>query len=457
MNTNIKHLQSLSKSELVNIIISNTQKTNSIKNLLDTINGVSWVYDIQENRFYQVSETSKKILGYKPSEWVDYNSWLSMVHPQDREETALYCAKKTESNEDHLMEYRMLKKNGDFIWVLDIVTLSKDENGTATKLFGFIIDITEKKQVQLELEKEHKFMQTILDSINNPMMIISRDYSVSMMNMARTKDIQGQTFIDNNSPKCYEISHQRDTPCDGTQHACPLHDVLESKKPSTAIHNHKDREGSDRFFELHASPIFDDDNNCTGIIETAVDITNHIHLRNQLQESNQNLTHTANHDFLTGLPNRALFMDRLEQTIKDAKRNHTKAALFFMDLDHFKEINDEYGHETGDKVLQTVAQRFSECIRENDTLSRLGGDEFTLIMKDFKTKEDIIFLANRMVTKIQKPIMINNITLHLSTSIGIGITPTDASTAEELLHLADTSMYGAKNSGKNQFLFHDNI
>ena len=448
-----EELKSFSKDELIDIITSETQDIKSIKTLLENINGISWIFDMEENRFHQVSQSSKKILGYDTKEWSDYNSWVAMIHPEDREATASYCAEQTKNGEDHLMEYRMLKKNGEIIWVLDIITLGREDEGTSTKLFGFIIDITKKKTIQLEIEKEHKFMQTVLDSVNNPIMIINSDYSVPMMNEARKKDLQGRTFLDNNSPKCYEISHHRDTPCDGSDHACPLQNVLESKKASTVIHNHKKIDGSDRFFELHASPIFDDDNNCTGIIESAVDITTHIHLRNQLQESNENLTHLANHDYLTGLPNRALFMDRLEQTIKDSKRNQTKAALFFMDLDHFKEINDEYGHEIGDKVLQTVAQRLLKCIRENDSLARLGGDEFTLIMKDFTAQKDISQLANKIVKMIQKPMMINNITLSLSTSIGIGITPDDAITAEELLHFADTSMYRAKSSGKNQFIY----
>jgi len=348
----------------------------------------------------------------------------------------------------------MLKKNGETIWILDIVTLGKDEEGKAIKLFGFIVDITQRKKAQLDLEIEHKLMQTVLDSVNNPIMIINSDYSVTMMNEARKKDLQGRTFLDNNSPKCYEISHYRDTPCDARDHSCPLHDVLESKESSMVIHNHKKEDGSDSIVELYASPLFDDENNCTGIIETAVDITNHIHLRNKLQENNKSLTHIANHDNLTGLSNRTLFMDRLEQTIKDAKRNKTKAALFFMDLDHFKEINDRYGHNMGDKVLQMVAQRFLKCIRGNDTLSRLGGDEFTLIMKDFKTEEDITLLASKIVAIIHKPMIIDNITLELSTSIGIGITPSDATTAEELLKFADTSMYRAKHSGKNKFVFY---
>jgi len=453
MNNSTTHLSSLSKDELIAIIQSDTQQAQSFKNLLTNINGISWEYNLKTDSFTFVCPATQKILGYTPQEWVNYESWKSMIHPSDRERAASYCATKTQDGEDHFMEYKMLKKNGETIWVLDIVTLSKDKNGSPTELIGFIIDITQNKTAQLQVEKEHRFLQTVLDSIPDPIMIINEDYSVPMMNKARKSTIQGRAFMDNNSPKCYEISHFRNTPCDGEEHACPLKNVLETKKTTKVVHNHKHHDGSDEFFELTAVPLFDADHNCTGILETAVNITPHIKLRNELQSSNEKLMHLAHHDYLTGLPNRALFMDRLSQTIKDATRNHMQFALFFMDLDHFKEINDNYGHDIGDSVLKEFSKRCLSCLRDNDTLARLGGDEFTLIMKGFNTKADIETLARKIITISNKPLVIDGKTLHISTSIGISLFTEDANNADELLVLADDAMYMAKKHGKNNFYF----
>lgn len=324
-------------------------------------------------------------------------------------------------------------------------SLSKDE----------LIAIIQLSAEKTKSFKEHEFLQTIIDSIPYPMMIINSDYSVSLMNKARRESIKGRIFLDNNSPKCYEISHYRNSPCTGDEHTCPLYKTLETKQPTKVIHNHKDMDGSDHFFELSATPIFDDVYNCIGIIESSVDITEHIKLRNALQQSNKDLTHLAHHDYLTGLPNRVLFMDRLEQTIKDSKREHIKSALFFMDLDHFKEINDNFGHDTGDAVLKEVCKRFLECIRENDTLSRLAGDEFTLIMKDVKNKNDIKKIASKVVTSINKPMNIDDQAIHISVSIGISIFPNDANNAEDILLLSDDAMYQAKAKGKNNFHFYN--
>ena len=457
MYTNKNALNSLSKDELISIIQSDTQKTHSFKNLLENINGVSWEFDLKQDTFTCVSPTTKKILGYEIQEWTDFDSWKAMLHEADRERVASYCSEQTIDGKDHFMEYQMVKKNGEIIWVLDIVTLGKDEEGNTNKLYGFILDITQTKEAQLKLEKEHQFLQTILDSVPDPIMIINADYSVSMMNEARRITIQDRNFMDNNSPKCYEISHFKNTPCDGSEHSCPLSNVLETKEPSKVIHNHKTSDGEDKFFQLTAMPLFDDANNCTGIIETAVDITTHINLRNELQRTNKELFHSAHHDYLTGLPNRALFMDRLNETIKDTKRNQTQSALFFMDLDHFKEVNDNYGHDVGDSVLKEVTQRFLTCVRENDTVARLAGDEFTIIVKDFKSKEDLTKLAVKITALISKEMIINTKEVKISTSIGISIFPHDANNAEEILQFADKAMYQAKAKGKNNFHFYGSV
>ncbi len=162
----------------------------------------------------------------------------------------------------------------------------------------------------------------------------------------------------------------------------------------------------------------------------------------------------ANYDLLTGLPNRALFHDRLRQTIESAKRNNKKFALMFLDLDRFKQINDSLGHEVGDIVLKHVSKSVSSVIRKEDTLARLGGDEFVIVTGFINSSEDAGVLAQKIINIFKKPITINNQKLYISTSIGIGIFPDDSDSERELLKYADSAMYRAKEDGRDNYRFY---
>jgi len=162
----------------------------------------------------------------------------------------------------------------------------------------------------------------------------------------------------------------------------------------------------------------------------------------------------AHHDALTGLPNRVLFNDRLSHGIEKAKRHKVKLALFFIDLDHFKQINDSLGHQVGDRVLVVVAERLKAKIRKEDTLARLGGDEFTIIIEDLKEIQDVSLLAQKILDVLMQPIHIEGHTLYISCSIGISLYPQDDIDANNLLKYADAAMYKAKEEGRNNFQFY---
>ena len=177
-------------------------------------------------------------------------------------------------------------------------------------------------------------------------------------------------------------------------------------------------------------------------------------LGREVQNKTKELQHIANHDSLTGLPNRLLFLDRLEQSIKQSKRNHTSVSVLFLDLDRFKEVNDTYGHDVGDRLLQKVSEKLSSVIREGDTVSRLGGDEFTIIINDLH-ENDIINITQKIITLMQEKIFIEDISVYTTFSIGISNFPQDGETPAILLRNADTAMYKAKESGKNQYQFYN--
>jgi diguanylate cyclase (GGDEF)-like protein/PAS domain S-box-containing protein len=184
------------------------------------------------------------------------------------------------------------------------------------------------------------------------------------------------------------------------------------------------------------------------------DISEKKKAQEKLIEQKNILHYQAHHDALTGLPNRILFNDRLEHGIKRAKRNGSMLALLFVDLDHFKKINDSLGHHIGDKVLKVVAERLREEIRKEDTLARLGGDEFTVIFEDIDKIQKVQKLAQKIEDIIAEPMHIEGHTLYISGSIGISIYPEDGKKPQDLVKYADAAMYRAKDEGRNNYQFY---
>jgi diguanylate cyclase (GGDEF)-like protein len=173
----------------------------------------------------------------------------------------------------------------------------------------------------------------------------------------------------------------------------------------------------------------------------------------ELTEQKDLLAYKANHDELTDLPNRALFNDRLYVAMRKADRNKSALALFFLDIDFFKQINDRYGHDVGDIILQRFAQRLKESLRAADTLARIGGDEFMIILEENKNLTTSKTVVKKIIAAMQEPIILGDSSLKITTSIGIAIYPNDAKSAEDLIKSADMAMYKAKSAGRNNFKF----
>ncbi len=166
------------------------------------------------------------------------------------------------------------------------------------------------------------------------------------------------------------------------------------------------------------------------------------------------LYHLAHHDPLTGLPNRMLFYDRLEQALSSAARTSKNLAILFIDLDHFKQVNDTLGHPTGDKLLQEVAQLIQKCLRSGDTAARQGGDEFTVILNDVAQPEDVKLVCEKILKTISAPLRVYQQEVSISCSIGASLFPRDGKTTEVLIQKADKAVYDAK-CLRNCFRFHE--
>lgn len=172
-------------------------------------------------------------------------------------------------------------------------------------------------------------------------------------------------------------------------------------------------------------------------------------------ESDERLYHLAHYDSLCNLPNRLLFYDRLRQSLSRSKRTDQKLAVMFMDLDGFKNVNDEYGHSIGDELLQKVSERVVATLRESDTIARIGGDEFTLILTDIENIESVGNIAMKILSTIQKDYSLHGNKFNISASIGISLSPDNGDDINLLVKQADIAMYRAKKEGKNRFRFYD--
>lgn len=174
----------------------------------------------------------------------------------------------------------------------------------------------------------------------------------------------------------------------------------------------------------------------------------------ELQVSQQHLGNLAYYDQLTGLPNRLLFLDRLQQAINKAQRHRTRFGVMFIDLDKFKEINDAFGHAAGDEVLKIAASRMQQCIRHADTIARLAGDEFTILIEELGSPSDAARIAQKIIEFFEQPFLVEGHELYMTCSLGISIYPQDGVQAEALLDNADAAMYQAKDMGRNNFRFY---
>jgi diguanylate cyclase (GGDEF)-like protein/PAS domain S-box-containing protein len=206
------------------------------------------------------------------------------------------------------------------------------------------------------------------------------------------------------------------------------------------------RDGQELPIEDSAAPIHDLRGKFAGMVVVFHDVS-------ESRAVTQKMSHLAEHDVLTSLPNRALLNDRLEHGITLAQRNGRQMAVLFIDLDHFKHINDSLGHLIGDQILKAVAQRIGPCIRNSDTVSRQGGDEFIVLLSEVNRAEDAGLIAEKIRLAVMEPYTIDSHYLHLTASIGVSVYPNDGEDATALIQYADTAMYHAKEKGRNNSQF----
>jgi diguanylate cyclase (GGDEF)-like protein/PAS domain S-box-containing protein len=342
--------------------------------------------------------------------------------------------------------------------VQEVVEARTEADGTRrlvhrlrTPLFGaddrveFVVtvskDITRERASEDELRLASKVFETTADGI----VISDENDRIIMVNSAFTR-LSGFTWQEMVGKSLADAPF---APLDPDEYARRLA-RLESDGTVTAEVRRRNKEGYELELWLTATVVRGDDGAIRNYVRVFTDIS-------VLKDAQRRLEHLANFDALTGLPNRRLFDDRLEHALRRNRRSGRGVGVLFLDLDGFKHVNDSKGHDAGDQLLKDVAGRISACLRASDSLCRLGGDEFTIVIEDAILPDHAIFIAERILETLSHPFRIGDDLLTIATSIGIAIHPRDGVTSADLVLRADGAMYAAKNAGGNRYAFFEEI
>ncbi len=338
-------------------------------------------------------------------------------------------------------EMRNQRKDGSVYWERQVVSTLHDTDGQRTHLIVVKEDISDQRKRHSDFEQARLLHEQALASSSNGIMITrsdADDHSIVYVNPAferitgySASEVMGKEgrFLvrdDLAQPDLEEIRAA----------------LREKREGQATLRNYR-KDGSLFWNELHIAPVRD----LTGAATTHfVSVINDISERVRYQQA---LEHQANHDSLTGLANRNLLRDRIEQAIAWAKRNGHVIGVMLLDLDHFKLVNDASGHSAGDALLQEVAHRLLSSVRETDTVARLGGDEFVIILTDLPQADDVDQIAEKILSTLARPIEVMGRDVFVTASIGVSIYPRDGDHGEILLRYADMAMYRVKEHGRN--------
>ncbi|MHB0971922.1 MAG: PAS domain S-box protein [Thermoanaerobaculia bacterium] len=337
-------------------------------------------------------------------------------------------------------EVCLRRRDGRSVWALENMTLIYDESGQPTEMEGTLIEITARKRAEEALRESEERYRLMAENSTD---IISRHTleGIFLYASPASRSLLGYPPEQLVGKSLADLTHP-----DDLARVAELQSAWEAgDAPSGISYRIRRADGPYIWLETTSRPLRNPE---TGqlleIIAVSRDIT-------ERKEAEERIEYQAFHDALTGLPNRRLFKDRLTVALAHARRMETRLAVMFLDLDQFKYVNDTLGHSAGDLLLVEVADRLREAIREEDTVSRLGGDEFTLLLVDVTTEDAAIRIASKILRAVESPMLLDGHEVSVTTSIGIALFPNDGDDAETLLKNADAAMYRAKDSGRNTY------
>jgi diguanylate cyclase (GGDEF)-like protein/PAS domain S-box-containing protein len=331
------------------------------------------------------------------------------------------------------MEKRYVRKCGSAVWILLTISMIRNPEGGEGLYVAQIMDISNQKT----LEDQQRLSSAVFNYSSQGIMVTDVANKIVSVNPAFT-DLTGYTSeeVIGLNPNVLSSGQQ---PQEFYQKLWKS--LLTSGHWEGDVWNRK--KSGEAFAEwLSISTVQDKDGNVLNYVAIFSDIT-------EKKKASDKILEYANYDALTELPNRRLFSDRLQQAIIKAKRSSHRFGLIFIDLDHFKEVNDELGHAAGDELLIQASRTIASKIRTSDTVARLGGDEFVVILNEIRNAPDLELVATSIVNALREPFNILGSLVHITGSLGLTIYPDEATSAEKLVNIADQAMYEAKQAGKN--------
>jgi len=403
-----------------------------------------WLMDMNLKTTYQ-SPSAEKLRGYTPQEILDLPLDKHMT-PESLKLAFDVLAEELPRveadpgyNPIHTLNLELYCKDGTTVWAETKFSIIRDPGGKPVSMLAEARNITDRKKAEEALKESEDKYRSLVENINDILFALDTRGKITYvspiverLSKYKVSDLIGKPLT--------QLIYPDDLPALLDSFTSLLSGQLEPWEFRVL-----DKDGRVIFVRTSSRPVYKDEE-VVGITTLMTDITE----RKKLE---QKLVEMATHDFLTGLPNRLLLIDRFNIVAALAHRNKARLAVMSLDLDEFKTINDTLGHDAGDQVLKAVSTRLTGIIRASDTVARVGGDEFILLMLETKHMEDATAIAQKILDSFIEPFSIDGHQLHLTTSIGIAIYPEDAEDMETLIKKSDAMMYYSKGHGGNQFRF----
>ncbi len=409
-----------------------------------------FVSDAQGSCIYS-NAAYQKISGLTFEQTLGTN-WSLAIHLEDRQRVLAEWRDAIFGLKPFQAEARFAREDGSIVWA----RLNAAPMHDAGVIFGHVQtveDITERKATESGLQAaqealfdEKERAQVTLNSIGDAVLTTGLLGMVTYMNQV-AESITGWPCADALGRPLTEVFKiidgiTKQSAANPAQRAMVENRIVGLDADSVLVR----RDGSELGIEDSAAPIHNREGKVTGAVIVFHDVT-------ESRGMALKMSHLAQHDVLTGLPNRALLTERFNHAIGRAQRHHKQIALLFLDLDYFKNINDTLGHVIGDQLLLSVASRLVECVRATDIVCRQGGDEFVILLTEIEQPQDAAIVAEKLLTTFTNPHFVGEHELHIALSIGISIYPEDGNNVNDVIRNADTAMYHAKASGRNNYQF----
>ncbi|MBL8488210.1 MAG: EAL domain-containing protein [Rhodocyclaceae bacterium] len=398
------------------------------------------VYVIQNGRFRYVNGRLAEIFGYAPGEVAGHLGPLDLTAAGHRDLARREIDRRVDGGTVSAhYAFDGLRKDGGLVHV-EVFGVRTTFDGHPA-IIGMLMDISDRRAAERAAEEQLRFIGRLVETIPNPVFYKDAEGRYLGCNQAFEQyigiardELVGRSVFDISPPDLAARYHAADQ---------ALFD-----KPGTQTYEASVAwpDGSRRDVVFYKATFDKADGSLGGLVGVILDIT-------ERKRTEELVWRQANHDLLTGLPNRRLFRDRLEHELRTAHRHGDTLALLFIDLDRFKEVNDAHGHDAGDQLLVEAGRRIRSCVRESDTVGRLGGDEFTVLLPGLDDPIHVERIAEEIIQALSGPIVLPNEPAYVSASIGIASYPQDAERAEDLMKCADQAMYAAKANGRNRFSY----